>query len=357
MIIGIASADRQPPNKSIDRKEHWGGSGWARVGQYMSLFREAGHFVVSGTLYGSDTHLLIQEEITKEFHAPDIVIIQRLMLEGVDKSILNGRKQGQIVLNDVDDWYWGLDQRNSAWKASHPKYSPKENVNFYSKNVRASDAVIVSTPFLADKVKEKFNVPTILLPNFVDTQRFSQVKQNEHPTFGWVGSTAHRSGDIEVMRGLFDRFLNEGSLSLHHSGHIESSPLFSDSLRLPADKVSTSPAAPVEFYPSMMTFDVGLVPLNDVPFNHAKSEIKGLEYASAGIPFIASDLPSYRRVYGDWDGGFFLAKRPKDWLKAISSLLDVGLRMELQSALLEKVKTRDISVGARLYLDILEGFK
>jgi hypothetical protein len=39
---------------------------------------------------------------------------------------------------------------------------------------------------------------------------------------------------------------------------------------------------------------VGLVPLTRGPFNEAKSYLKGLEYAAAGIPFIATPTEEYQ---------------------------------------------------------------
>lgn len=87
----------------------------------------------------------------------------------------------------------------------------------------------------------------------------------------------------------------------------------------------------------------------------AKSAIKGLEYAASGIPFIAAALPSYREIHDLWGGGFMLAKRPMDWVKATKKLLDMAYRIELQQSLLESVKQHDIQHGAKAWLDLLEG--
>lgn len=355
MIIGVASADYLNANKSPDGEGKWGGSGWARVGQYLPYLEHAGHKVVIGILWDmADGYMSIKCDATEEVFHPDVIIMQRMMLPGLADLSRRARSKGQIVVNDIDDWYWGLDPRNEAWKASHPKYSPKENIKFYAENVLACDYIISSTPWLQDVLTKKFKVPTVLIENTVDVSRFTPVSQHDVPTFGWVGSAAHRSGDVEQIKGVFNQFLRDDSLQLHHSGDNPRATSFADMLGLPREQVSTLPMVPSADYPSLMVMDVGLVPLNDIPFNHAKSDIKGIEYAAAGIPFIASSLPSYKTLHDRWGTGMLLARRRRDWISSIKRLLDRGMREEYSAALLELVQERDISVGATQVVEFYE---
>ena len=359
MKIGIASADYLRPEKSPDGKEKWGGAGWVRIGQYVPHLRAAGHEVTVGTLWRYGAAMAIEDGYTKEMVVPDAVIIQRIMHEGVGETMKMGRSVGQIAINDIDDWYWGLDPRNEAWKASHPKYNKEENVKFYAANVAASDLIISSTPYLAQRIRERWKIPVEVVGNTVDVNRFTPVQQSDLPTVGWAGSTAHRSGDIEQIRGIMGQFLNSGKIELLHAGHSDSphAPVFADLLGVDRSMVNTTPMRPFDEYPQMLTMDIGIVPLRDTPFNHAKSDIKGLEYAASGIPFIASDLPSYRSLYESWGAGFFLAKRPHDWIKALNKMMDKQLRIDLQQALLELIWQRHISHGAKALIDLLEAMR
>ena len=91
-------------------------------------------------------------------------------------------------------------------------------------------------------------------------------------------------------------------------------------------------------YGNLLTqFDVGLVPLTDIPFNHAKSCIKGLEYASAGIPFVAQDLSEYRMLADSGVGR--VASTPGEWVEHLEDLLDLGTRK------IEAAQGRSITVG------------
>jgi glycosyltransferase involved in cell wall biosynthesis len=353
MIIGVGSGDYLRSDKSPDGKDKWGGAGWARVGQYVPLLRSAGIDVRVGHIWKKGPYLVV-EEADGTVVIPDIIWMQRLMHATLDQSILIARAEGQIVVNDIDDWYWGLDPRNAAYKASHPKHNDKENTKYYKQVVKASDLVVVSTPYLAKRVSEFYDGRIELISNYIDVARFNKRPLNEDtPELGWVGSTDHRSGDIELLRGIVGPLAQSGVVRLVHGGHFAPSPSFASKAGVPEEYVRTIPRSNTDYYPTLLDFDIGMVPLRDVPFNHAKSDIKGLEYAAAGIPFVSSDLPSYRELHRAWGGeGVILARRPKEWIKGIKSFTDPRRRSELSDYLVERVRERDIEHGLRYVRDL-----
>ena len=87
------------------------------------------------------------------------------------------------------------------------------------------------------------------------------------------------------------------------------------------------PMAPILDYPKLFPpIDIGIVPLNDLPFNHAKSFIKGLEYAAAGVPFIASNSPEYKYL-ADLGVGRVASNR-EEWLYHLEELLNPQMRKD-----------------------------
>ena len=373
MIIGIASADHLMASRSQDGVEQWGGAGWARIGQYVEHYRALGHTVVTGILWKNEDHLEICDTDNVR-HTPDVIILQRLMQDGVGDATRIGRAAGQVVINDLDDWFWGLDTSNQAFKATHPKTKLRqvdlmgnvyekdnpETLHHYGSNLAASSLLTVSTPYLAERMSKRVRCPIVVVPNYIDVSRFTPVVQNDDPLtpplFGWAGSTGHRSGDLETVAGVLRPRIMNGTIAFHHSGDWpEVSPPFADMIGVPRHLVSVTPRCTSRDYPSLLHFDVGIIPLRDTPFNHAKSDIKGLEYAAAGIPFIAQDSDSYARLHKEWDGAFHLARRPKDWIAGINRYLDYGRRVEDQARLLELVQQRDIKIGAKLWAQVLEG--
>ena len=353
MKIGIASGDW----RVVDGESRWGGAGWARLGQFVPYLRAAGHEVTVGTLWRHKDVMAVEDWETKRKVIPDVVWLQRIMHATVDETIRMGQRQGQIVINDLDDWYWGLDSRNEAWLASHPKVNDNENTNNYAKAVGASDYITVSTKYLADRIMNKWSPQCVLLPNTIEVDRFTPVEQTDEPTYGWAGSTAHRSGDLREIRGIWRGISPE--FGVIHSGHnpYSKAETFAEGIGVPEDNVTKIDMATHDKYPELLKMQVGLVPLRDTPFNHAKSYIKGLEYAASGIPFIATPLTEYKVLHEMWEHQFDLAKRPKDWIKALNRMKSISYRYERAAYLQEAVRDHDIRIGADRLLDFFDLIK
>lgn len=355
MKIGIASGDRIPSAKATDGKPHWGGAGWVRLGQYQEPLKVHHNIeVVVGTLVWNRDHFSIDISEGKQvFVDVDIIYLQRLMHAGLGDRIAQARAEGQIIINDLDDWYWGLAPSNNAWASSHPKTNPRENINHYKAVLNQSTCVTVSTPYLADRLKAFVHCPIHVLANTVDVARFQVVEHtNDCPTVGWVGSTGHRSGDLEILKGILRPMVDSGEIKFLHSGYNPAGKHISELVGIPEDSVQTKQATDPEDYHTLLTMEVGLAPLNDVPFNHAKSDIKLLEYSSAGIPWIGSALPSYTGLQQQLGLGR-VAKKPTQWIKHLKDLRDPNVRATEGSALREAVWQRDISVGAKTLAEFL----
>ena len=80
-------------------------------------------------------------------------------------------------------------------------------------------------------------------------------------------------------------------------------------------------------YPSLFKdIDIGIAPLRDIPFNHAKSYIKGLEYAAAGVPFIATNIAEYATLAASGVGR--VASTADEWVYHLDELLDASKRKD-----------------------------
>lgn len=355
MIVGIASGDYISAQRSADGAQHWGGSGWARLGQYVNEMPE--HHIIVGTLVWNTDHFYIKDG-REVLHDVEVVIMQRLMHANLSEHIKKARAFGQAVINDLDDWYWGLDPQNDAFKSSHPKTNSKENRNHYKSVISASTLVTVSTAYLADRITDWVKCPIHILENTVDVARFTPKVHSDSttPTMGWVGATSHRSGDLEILRGVVNPLIVSGDYKFQHGGHYPHAPSVASKLGLHDDQVTVFPAVDAESYPTLMTMDIGLAPLRDTPFNHAKSDIKLLEYSASGIPWVGSALSSYEGLRKKWGIGR-TASKPAQWLKHLRDLKDPVRRADEGEALREAVRSRDISLGAHRLSSLLESLK
>jgi glycosyltransferase involved in cell wall biosynthesis len=102
-------------------------------------------------------------------------------------------------------------------------------------------------------------------------------------------------------------------------------------------------------------FDVGLVPLDDTPFERAKFPFKLLQYLALGVPAVSARVGLARDVIEHGRNGL-LAGSPAEWLEALERLIaDVGLRRQLAAAGRETVSASyTIDRVAPLLLDGLQ---
>lgn len=354
MRIGFASGDWVHPLNTHDGKEKWGGSGWVRIGQYVERLPEFEW--VTGTLIW-DRDCFVIRTVKEAFVYCPVIFMHRLMHNGLAENVKKARANGQIVINDIDDWYWGLDTENAAFKATHPKYNPQENRYNYKSILANSDLVIASTPYLASRLDWVRKTPVTVVKNTVDVARFTPFTHTDTdcPTVGWAGSTAHRSSDLETLKGVLGPLSIRNEIKLHHSGAHPSHVPFADRIGVDRDRVTTMPLSDHEEYPNILKFDVGIVPLRVTPFNRAKSDIKGLEYSAAGIPFVAQRIDAYQELHDSLGIGK-LADRPGDWIKLLKAFRDPVLRSEEAAKNRELVDNRDIRHGVDVMREILSSF-
>jgi hypothetical protein len=263
----------------------------------------------------------------------DIVVLKLIMMKSAADILENKDMFRQKVVVDIDDFYEGLADTNVAYHTTSPEKNENINREHYWRIIEAADYLITSTQFLYDfYTKEKGFTNVFLVRNAIDIDRWT--RRNDHalglPTIGWVGATPWRSGDLETLSSWFGPFLEKNHLGFHHSGHIDQKniPTAMQQLGiLPSTKVTKQSRMPLSKYPELFRrFDIGIVPLNNIPFNHAKSTIKGLEYAAANIPFVASWSPEYELLASEGVGS--VAKNEEEWVLHLNDLLEPKIRKD-----------------------------
>lgn len=276
----------------------------------------------------------------------DTVMLKLIMSRWTPRQIELAQSIGQRVIVDVDDFYDELPESNAAWQITHPDTNKAVNRDHYREVIARADLVTVSTPTLLEHhLKSRGNVK--LVRNGVNPWMFHMKRQAFKPVIGWVGSLAFRGNDVEILREWLPGFLEEHDLMFHHAGvGIIPGPSFGEIVGIPPERITYSGSVPMHMYAELlMQFDIGLVPLNDIPFNHAKSNIKGLEYASAGIPFVATGLPEYSNLCNDGIGR--VADTPEEWVAHLTELLSVKVRKREAALQRDAVAARH-SVYARV---------
>jgi glycosyltransferase involved in cell wall biosynthesis len=277
------------------------------------------------------------------FFGFDISVFKLLMHESVPTMFRMMQHRGEKIVVDVDDFHFGIDPGNIAARQTDPNRNAENNRMFYEMGIRQADLVTVSTEFLANFYEARCR-KVRLVRNALDVERYTMVEQPEKPVFGWVGGTLWRSRDIELLADWMPKFVDSTKVSVHHSGHIPGDTRHF-AARAGLRRVSTTPMQLVSKYPSLLThFHVGLVPLQLNDFNRSKSYLKGLEYAAAGIPFIATPTEEYRLLHQRGVGR--LASTPDEWRDHAIELLDRDVRVT-EAQRQRKIVEREFNIETR----------
>jgi len=264
--------------------------------------------------------ILDKDKIIKCFN---IVVLKLVMLERMVDLIPYAQHLGQKIVIDVDDFFEGLDKNNLAYDMSSAEKNEKNNRNHLIRSIYMADAIITSTPFLTNFYKER-RTNVFMVRNSLDMSYWNKKRKDVSkiwPTIGWVGATPWRSGDLETLNPYIGEFIKKYNLRFHHAGDVGGAKKASDQLGIDPIFSSYQPMEKINNLPKLFDkIDIGIVPLNNIPFNDAKSFLKGLEYAAMGIPFVAQDLPEYVELYNSGIGR--IASTWDDWEKELKLLLD-----------------------------------
>lgn len=271
-------------------------------------------------------------------HGWDVLVFKLLMRKEVASAMPLAKALGQKIVVDIDDFFDGLDETNQAYAVTDPKRNSENNREHYNFIIAQADAIITSTPFLYDYYKVKYK-NVYLVRNGIDLPRWVRRRDRaaSRPTIGWVGATPWRSRDLETLSSWIGPFIKKNNLLFHHSGYTRNSPLAREQLKIDKQRCTDTPLCPIREYPKLFNkIDIGIVPLNDLPFNHAKSYIKGLEYAVSGVPFVSSYSPEYEYLANAGVGR--VAHSAEEWQYHLKELMNPQLRKDEADVNYEIVK-------------------
>lgn len=259
----------------------------------------------------------------------EIIVLKVIMSIQTLDAMAKAQSMGQKIVVDIDDLHEELHETNHAHASTDPSKSKENNREIYAEIIKNADALICSTPFIEQYYKNKYpKKPIFMVRNAIDIDRWTRFKTvKRKPIIGWLGATPWRSLDLEQISPFFNDYLVSRDARFHHAGHIPWAGPAYLRLNISPDLCSVSPMVPLYDLPNVYAnFDIGIVPLNDIPFNRAKSFIKGLEYAAAGIPFVASNLPEYKYLADAGVGR--VASLREEWEHHLDSFMNVAKREE-----------------------------
>lgn len=175
------------------------------------------------------------------------------------------------------------------------------------------DRLVVSTPYLAETYGH-LAPEVVVRRNYLPRDMWAGIggerrERTGRPRVGWAGGAGH-AGDLALLVPVVEALADEVDW------------VFFGMCPEPLRRYVTElhPGVPLHAFPrtlASLDLDLAVAPLEAIPFNRGKSNLRLLEYGACGFPVLASDIEPYRcglpiGLVGD---------RPREWIRAIRERL------------------------------------
>jgi glycosyltransferase involved in cell wall biosynthesis len=357
-----------------DSASEWNCSEWRALSPSSAINaeHEAGRTPHTAQLFFMPTALDWRHpEVQKKIGRGDVLVFQRnAIIKEVWDAMDYWRALGKLVVLDTDDHYPGLPPSNPAfdyWIRNKPNMNP-EPILALTEGMRHADFVTSPSKVILDDwshilpgyhlpnwtrrawyeplVQKPIGAPDIVFDYDLDEQKQARFKFGKRPDseglvmLGWGGSISHvdswiYSGVMEALDRIFEKYPQARLKFCGFEGRLDY--LF----KRWGDKVIKQAGVRAQEWPQVVaTFDVGLAPLDLRPlepwregapiaaYDERRSWLKGVEYLSAGVPWVGSQSLTYADL-GRW--GTLVDNTPDAWFNALSRKID-NLKTEKETA-------------------------
>jgi glycosyltransferase involved in cell wall biosynthesis len=305
-----------------------------RILQYLPVLEDMGFrfeqlFVPQGR--GRETIGGLFERLERA----DVVFVQRVVSRGVLHAL---RRSGKPVVYDIDDALHFIRQsqypravrpEGIADRARNAYRTVVRGNRFHSGRKRLLDGMldiatttIVGNQWLLDEL-DLISKRAVVLPTSVWIDGVSTKMHEQHTpiTMGWIGVKSN----LYHLDMLHDAF---ATLQERYSGGVELNIVSNEAVRTPLPTRFT-PWTLASETDSVLSFDIGIMPLQDDPFSRGKCAFKAVFCMSRGVPVVASPVGANVALIEDGTNGL-LASSVSEWVDAISLLAgDSSLRATL----------------------------
>jgi glycosyltransferase involved in cell wall biosynthesis len=241
--------------------------------------------------------------------SPERLLLHReaspLSRGGIERRLLSNSAFSVYDFDDALQWDWGGTGR---LRRLAPK-APKALIG-----ARNSDRVVAGNDVLAEWAQEHSRdvvvIPSCVAPD--SYRRKADYEIGDPPRLGWIGSANNETYLEPVASALREVHRRTGArLTLIGTAR----PRLGE-LEEIIDRVPWSESAQASL---LSTFDVGLAPVPDEPYERGKCGYKLLQYAAAGTPMAASPVGVNRQMLSEF--GMPAPEDASEWADALLDLL------------------------------------
>lgn len=338
-----------------------GASSRLRIEQYLPYFQTHGHDVTIQCLFGESylSRLYLKGgrsffEVARSYlerfffligiYKYDVVFIEKEIfpyLPAVIERLIGLAGVPYVV--DYDDAVFHNYDLSSNWFF---RKVLGRKIDIVMRNARC---VTAGNAYLASRAVTAGAPEVRIIPTVVDASRYhARDSTSAALVIGWIGSPSTQKYVVGIKRALIN-VCSRYSCKLMLVGATKD--VLEDLSELNVEVVSWSENTEADL---IRVMDVGIMPLNDGPWENGKCGYKLIQYMASAVPVVASPIGvNVEIVEGSRCG--LLAGSEVDWEEALSQLLKTPeLRHELGRAGRQAVdKTYSLQVQAPILTEIL----
>jgi glycosyltransferase involved in cell wall biosynthesis len=238
----------------------------------------------------------------------DVLVLVRVRYDSdVERLIRSFRLANKPVLYDIDDHIFTLEATPllvASLDQGLTRFGRVEKwvgvVGRIRHSLQEVDGIITTTPFLADKLREQFEVPVSVIPNFLNSEQweYSQALRASRvappldaPVIGYFSGSASHNRDYQIAEeGLAHVLERYPKARLRIAGYLEPPA----SLERFSHRIDRLPFMDfLGLQKAISEVSLNLSPLQHNAFSYSKSELKYFEAAAAGVLTVASPAPVF----------------------------------------------------------------
>lgn len=200
---------------------------------------------------------------------------------------------------------------------------PNKVLRFFLKNkidtvMRLSGTVIAGNGYLAKRAQKAGAENIVVIPTVIDSNRYA-VKPKQaggRKVIGWIGSPSTFKY-VKQLYPVFEKLSQQYNFELQIIG-------------AKSKEKSSFPIAYIDWseeteVASIQNFDIGIMPLEDSPWEKGKCAYKLIQYMACGVPVVASPVGMNVQVIAEGVNGF-LANDEEKWQEVLGCLLADNLK-------------------------------
>jgi GT2 family glycosyltransferase/tetratricopeptide (TPR) repeat protein/glycosyltransferase involved in cell wall biosynthesis len=286
---------------------------------------------------------ILQTEINvEEFLDCDVFVIHR---EFADKKVCRpiiraARELGKVIIYELDDLLFDIPKSNP----NHP-YSDYITPDLLEM-VDEADIITVTTERLRAEIEARrpgAAARTYVLPNFTNLEFWGGAEAPAENAsgpliIGWCGTNTHEE-DLAILKPAIAKIARKyrGKVVFRFWGYLPDDLKGIEGVELVRGSVPDLRMHAREM--AKTRIDLGLAPLVDHPFNHAKSNMKWLDYSICHVPAIFSAITPYSNSVVHGETGWLVENTADAWTDAMDRLIsDTALRRKIARRAYEEVR-------------------